>query len=322
MFDEDFAFLFNSYYNTLGDRVLRTDRGNITRPTVEEVYGYRAYVTAALIDFLENHNVSKEVRSLVDLGINHEEQHQELLITDLKYTLSGNPLFPVYKEGFSLVNQYNTETGFTTVEDGIYSIGHNCEGFSYDNEFGRHQVFLHNFEISTALVTNGEYLEFINDNGYSRFELWLDEGWSWVNENQISAPLYWHQIDGKWHNYTLSGLETVDLDAILCHISYYEAAAFAEWKKMRLPTEFEWEVANDKFDWEHRWEWTNSAYLPYPKFAKPEGAVGEYNGKFMINQMVLRGASLATSPNNSRRTYRNFFHPDMRWMYSGIRLVK
>lgn len=322
LFNDDFAYVFNSYYNTVGDRVLRADRGNLTRPTVEEVYAYRAYVTNALIQFLDAGNVSEEVRSLVELGINHEEQHQELLITDLKYTLGTNPLFPVYSSDFSLVHQQSRNTGFTTIEEGVYSIGHNSDAFCYDNELGRHKVFLDQFEISNALVTNGEFLEFINDNGYGRFELWLDEGWSWVNENNIDAPLYWHKINGAWHNYTLAGLLPVDPNDVLCHISYFEAAAFAEWKQMRLPTEFEWEIASEKLSWGQRWEWTNSAYLAYPKFAKPDGAVGEYNGKFMINQMVLRGGSTATAPGHSRHTYRNFFHPQYRWQCTGIRLAK
>ena len=183
-------------------------------------------------------------------------------------------------------------------------------------------MYLHKYEISKSLITNGEYIEFINDGGYQNFNLWLDEGWSWINEQEIKAPKYWHFIDGVWFHYTLSGLRKLAPENILCHVSYYEAAAFAEWKQMRLPTEFEWEVASDNLNWGVRWEWTGSAYLPYPGFAKPSGAIGEYNGKFMINQMVLRGASSATSPNHSRKSYRNFFHPHFQWQYSGIRLAK
>ena len=185
-----------------------------------------------------------------------------------------------------------------------------------------HKVYLNDFEIHTRLVTNGEYLEFMNSGAYSDFNLWLDEGWTWINQNNIKAPLYWHNKDNEWYQYTLAGLQKVDPLAIVSHISYFEAQAFAEWKGMRLPTEFEWEIASQKFDWGKRWEWTNSAYLPYPNFVKENGAVGEYNGKFMSSKMVLRGASVATSKNHSRPTYRNFFNPTQRWQYTGIRLVK
>ena len=320
VFDKDFSYLFNSYYNTLGNRVLRADRGNLTRPSVEKVYAYRRYVDEHMIRLLEN--FSDEIENLVVLGLNHEQQHQELFLTDLKYILGHNPLFPVYKEGKDLTHHQNESTGFLTIDEGIYDIGHLGNGFCYDNELARHRTFLHAFEISKALVTNGEYLEFIKDDAYSRFEFWLDEGWAWVNENKIAGPKYWHLIDGLWHNYTLSGLKPVQENDILCHINYFEAAAFSEWKNMRLPTEFEWEIASKSLNWGKRWEWTASAYSPYPGFSKPPGAVGEYNGKFMVNQMVLRGASSATSPKHSRNTYRNFFHPHYRWQYTGIRLAK
>lgn len=320
-FHPDFCFLFNSYYNTVGERTFRADRGNITRPGVEEVYQYRAYVNEHMQQLLSG-EVNGTVRELVVLGLNHEQQHQELLVTDLKYTLGHNPTFPVYKEDFNLLADHNTEQGFVSIPEGVYDIGFEGEGFSYDNEHGRHKVYLHHFEISKALVTNGEYMEFMNDGGYDKFILWLDEGWAWRNEENITAPLYWHKINGAWHYYTLAGLKEVDPDAILGHISYYEATAFAAWKGMRLPTEFEWEVASKQLDWGKRWEWTNSAYLPYPGFSIAEGAVGEYNGKFMVNQMVLRGASPATAEGHSRHTYRNFFHPHFQWQYSGIRLAK
>lgn len=320
VFDKDFAFIFNSYYNTLGDRVLRADRGNLTRPSVNKVYEYRKYVDEHVIHLLQNNDI--DIATIVELGLNHEQQHQELFLSDLKYILGHNPLFPVYKQGYDLTHHQNEAHGFLSISEGMYDIGFNGNGFSYDNEMGRHKVFLHDFEISESLVTNGEYIEFIKDDGYQRFELWLDEGWAWVNNRQICAPKYWHNIDGKWHQYTLSGLKQVSENDILCHISYYEAAAFAEWKNMRLPTEFEWEVASESLNWGIRWEWTGSAYLPYPGFSKPAGAVGEYNGKFMVNQMVLRGASSATSQNHSRPTYRNFFHPHYQWQFTGIRLAK
>jgi ergothioneine biosynthesis protein EgtB len=320
LFDNEFAYIFNSYYNTVGDRVLRADRGNLTRPSVEKVYAYRKYVDDHMMALLQEEN--PEVSDLLELGLNHEQQHQELFFTDLKYILGHNPLFPVYKQGYNLTNQQNEEPGFLSISEGIYEIGFEGDGFCYDNELARHKVFVHDFEINKSLVTNGEYIEFINDAGYQRFELWLDEGWAWVNTKEKGAPKYWHQIDGRWQQYTLSGLQQVDEKDILCHINYYEAAAFAEWKNMRVPTEFEWEVAADSLNWGKRWEWTGSAYLPYPGFSKPAGAVGEYNGKFMVNQMVLRGASSATSANHSRKTYRNFFHPHYQWQFTGIRLAK
>ncbi len=320
-FHKDFSFLFNSYYQTVGERTFRAHRGNITRPGVEEVYQYRAYVDQH-IETLLAEELNEEIANLMVLGLNHEQQHQELLITDLKYALGHNPVFPVYREGYSLVNDKNGKHNWLTFDEGVYEIGHQGEGFCFDNELGRHKVYLQKFEISSVLVTNGEFIEFIEDGGYEQFHYWLDEGWSWLKEKDICAPLYWHKIDGQWHHYTLSGLQAVDLETILSHISFYEANAYARWKGMRLATEFEWEVAADQLDWGKRWEWTNSAYLPYPGFEIAEGAVGEYNGKFMINQMVLRGGSVATSPGHSRKTYRNFFHPHFQWQFTGIRLVK
>ena len=320
-YNNQFSFLFNSYYNNEGNRILRTNRGNLSRPTVEDVYRYRSYVDENILKLLNN-PIDVDIEKLITLGLNHEEQHQELLLTDLKYMFGHNPIFPVYKNNFNLVTDTNSATGFSFVKEGVYEIGYSEDGFCYDNELGAHKVYLNDFEISNALVTNKEYIEFIESDAYSNHNLWLDNGWTWVNENQINAPLYWHKIDNEWYYYTLSGLQKVNPKAIVSHISFYEANAFAEWKGMRLPTEFEWEIASDKFNWGKRWEWTNSAYLPYPNFKKVEGAVGEYNGKFMNNQMVLRGASVATSKNHSRNTYRNFFHSDERWQFTGIRLVK
>lgn len=317
----DFGFLFNSYYNTIGERTFRADRGNITRPGVSEVYAYRAYVNEHMMELLTR-ELPQELNELIELGLNHEQQHQELLITDLKYTLGHNPIFPVYDENANLLADKNQASNWIAMQEGIYEIGHDGGAFCFDNELNKHKVYLHAFEISNALVTNGEYMQFIEAGGYSRFDCWLDEGWSWLNENQINSPLYWHKIHGKWHYYTLAGLKEVDPDAILGHVSFYEAQAYASWKGFRLPTEFEWEAASEFLDWGKRWEWTNSAYLPYPGFKTAAGAVGEYNGKFMINQMVLRGSSVATSPGHSRKTYRNFFHPHFQWQYSGIRLVR
>lgn len=321
-YNHDFAYLFNSYYNTVGDRVLRANRGNLTRPVVEEVLEYRKAITERVLNYIETNELTLKQYDIIELGINHEQQHQELLLTDLKYILGNNPLLPNYDGKARVASENSGNKEWIKIDEGNYIIGHNEEGFCYDNELSRHQVFLHEFEVSNQLITNGEFLEFMNSGGYSNFEYWLDEGWAWIQKNNISSPMYWHNQNDTWYNYTLAGYQKVKPDEILCHISFYEAAAFAEWKGMRLPTEFEWEVAADKLNWGARWEWTASSYLPYPGFDKPEGAVGEYNGKFMINQMVLRGASVATSPNHSRKTYRNFFHPHFQWQFSGIRLAK
>lgn len=320
-FHPDYSFLFNSYYNTIGERTMRADRGNMTRPTVAEIYKYRDHVDSAMIHFLQN-GIAKEVEELVILGLNHEQQHQELLITDLKYTLGHNPLFPVYDETIRFEQLKNTENGWLKIEEGVYEVGYEGHDFHFDNELGKHKTYIQSFEASKALVTNQEYIEFMDAGGYEEFAFWLDEGWHWVKNNHIKNPLYWHKIDSEWHYYTLSGLQKIDPDAILTHISFYEANAYANWKGMRLLTEFEWEIASDHFSWGSRWEWTNSAYLPYPKFKTQKGAVGEYNGKFMVNQMTLRGASAATSKNHSRKTYRNFFHPHFQWQFSGIRLAR
>ncbi|WP_407557192.1 ergothioneine biosynthesis protein EgtB [Winogradskyella sp. 4-2091] len=320
-FDADFNFLFNSYYNSFGDRILQTNRGNMSRPSIDNVFAYRTYVDSKMNDFLER-ITDEEVIDLVILGLNHEQQHQELLITDVKYMLGHNPIFPEYHKDFNLIKDRNTTTNTVKIQSGVYQIGHQADSFCYDNELGVHKVYVDDFEVNNHLVTNGDYLEFMESGAYSDFNLWLDEGWSWVNKNEIKAPIYWHQVDGEWHYYTLAGLQKVDNDAILSHINFFEANAFAAWKGMRLPTEFEWEIASKELHWGKRWEWTNSAYLPYPNFETANGAVGEYNGKFMSNKMVLRGASVATSKNHSRATYRNFFNPTERWQFTGIRLAK
>ena len=320
-YNSKFCFLFNSYYNTVGEMVLRAERGNMTRPTVQEVYEYRDYIDQEMNKLLDN-IFDQNIMCLVILGINHEQQHQELLITDLKYILGHNPLFPKYNKDFNLTDDVNKSTGWIKKEEGVYDIGYNNYGFCYDNELGLHKVFVHEFCISQALVINAEYMEFIAAGGYDKFEYWLDDGWAWKNNKLINSPLYWHKINKQWHHYTLAGLKPINPNALLCHVSYYEANAFANWKGQRLPTEIEWEVAADEIKWGTRWEWTNSAYLPYPKFKQTDGAGGEYNGKFMINQMVLRGSSTATPEGHSRKTYRNYFHPHLQWQFSGIRLVK
>lgn len=322
LFNIDFPYLFNSYYNNAGDRVLRAKRGNLTRPTTNEVYAYRKHVDTAMGQLLQQ-KLDAEMVQLVTLGLHHEQQHQELLLSDIKYMFGQNPLFPAYDLETSLLDQEsNRESGYVKISEGVYTIGYHGDGFCFDNELGVHKVYLHDFEIQKGLVTNGEYIEFIEAGGYMDFNLWLDEGWSWLKQNQVSKPLYWHQLDGQWMHYTLKGFQKIKENDILKHISFYEAMAFAEWKGMRLPTEFEWEIASSQLNWGLRWEWTNSAYLPYPGFKKAPGAIGEYNGKFMINQMVLRGASIATSPKHSRPTYRNFFHPNAQWQFTGIRLAK
>jgi ergothioneine biosynthesis protein EgtB len=321
VFDSNYNFVFNSYYETIGARVIRTDRGNLSRPSVEDVYKYRAYVDEAMIAFLSTENANA-LQDLLTLGLNHEEQHQELLITDIKYILGNNPLMPAYNETTSPKAPQEKDTGFVDIQEGVYEIGYNGNDFCFDNELGRHKVYLQNFKIAKGLVTNEEYLEFINADGYKSHQYWHSEGFEWVKTNHIEAPMYWHLIDGQWFYYTLDGLLPLAMNETLCHISFYEAAAFASWKGMRLPTEFEWEIAAQHFNWGTRWEWTDSAYLPYPGFKRAEGAIGEYNGKFMINQMILRGASEATPPNHSRITYRNFFQAGLRWQYTGIRLAQ
>ena len=321
LFHTKFSFLFNSYYNHVGDRTTRANRGDLTRPTVKEVYAYRHYVDKYMAVLIPGLQDNQELVDTIILGINHEQQHQELLITDMKYTLSLNPLYPVYKSGYSLVSDTQEKSTMIEIDAGNYKIGGDTNGFSYDNEHQRHQVYLNAFKISSSLVTNADYLEFVNDDGYSKFQYWHDEALGWLTKNQIKQPLYWHEADGRWYQYTLNGLQELDPKALLAHISFYEANAFANWQGSRLPTEEEWEVASGQLKWGQRWEWTQSAYTPYPGFKIAEGAIGEYNGKFMVNQKVLRGASLATYPGHSRTTYRNFFHPHLRWQLTGIRLV-
>jgi len=320
-FNKDYNYVFNSYYETVGARVIRTDRGNLSRPTVKDIYTYRKHVDEAMWEFLGN-NASEEFKDLILLGFNHEEQHQELLFTDIKYILGHNPLFPAYCVNSSSQENKIPRNSFITIDEGIYDIGFEGEGFCFDNELSRHKVYLQSFTIAKELVTNGEYLEFIIAGGYKNFRHWHAEGWDWVKNNNIQSPMYWHKIEDERFSYTLQGLQPLNENDTLNHISFYEAYAFASWKGMRLPTEFEWEAAAQHLNWGTRWEWTESAYLPYPGFAKAPGAIGEYNGKFMVSQKVLRGGSEVTSPGHSRITYRNFFHPYLRWQYTGIRLAQ
>jgi len=313
--------VFNSYYESVGARVIRTDRGNLSRPSVADVYRYREHVDHHMQAFFETGPIN-DVAGLLELGLNHEQQHQELLLSDIKYILGHNPLFPVYQEGTLDSTQKNGSARMVHFSEGIYEIGFEGHGFCFDNELGRHKVYLQDFQISDLTVTNAEYLQFIAQGGYSDFRHWHSEGWEWVRQQKATSPLYWHLIEGKWMYYTLSGLREIAPEDAVCHVNFYEASAFASWKEMRLPTEAEWEVASSSFNWGQRWEWTDSAYLPYPGFKKEAGAIGEYNGKFMVSQMVLRGASAATPEGHSRNTYRNFFHPRHQWQFSGIRLAK
>lgn len=347
-FNESYNYLFNSYYESVGKRALRTDRGNITRPGVEEILQYRAYVDEQM-QLLMQEGISEEAAAFIELGLNHEQQHQELLYTDIKYILGHNPLFPQYHAPALRVEAAARPANYIEMSEGTYEIGHAGNDFCFDNEKGRHKVFLHAFRYMDRLVTNEEYLQFMEAGGYENALLWLAEGWDWVKQNNVIAPMYWHKIDNEWHNYTLEGLVKIDEAAPVTHVSYYEAEAFARWKGKRLLTEFEWEAvcsakhkvipAHANFSGKrllttshagegddqllgNTWEWTASAYLPYPFYKQAEGALGEYNGKFMVNQMVLRGGSCVTPRDHMRITYRNFFHADERWQFTGIRLAE
>jgi ergothioneine biosynthesis protein EgtB len=345
VYHKDYSYLFNSYYQSAGERVVRSTRGNLSRPTVKEVMNYRKAIDQVLFDFLE-HNPDHEFLSMAALGIHHEQQHQELLLTDIKYILAANPLLPVYSDYTLPAMNKTRPVNWLSIEEGICEVGYNNEGFCYDNETPRHKTYIQAGYIMDRLVTNGEYLEFIQDQGYEKFHLWLSDGWAWIQNNQVNSPLYWKKINGEWYYFTLHGLRKMDMAAPVCHISYYEADAYARWKGMRLPTEFEWEIASLKYHGEQPnisnndyllpkpaeenntqfigdvWEWTASAYLPYPGYKQPKGAIGEYNGKFMINQMVLRGGSCITPAGHIRNTYRNFFQTEKRWQFQGFRLVK
>lgn len=327
MFHPRFGYLFNSYYESVGDHWARPDRGHLSRPTVEEVLKYRAHVDAAMADLLAK-LIVPDLASLIELGLHHEQQHQELLVTDLKVILGLNPLAPAYEAEDACIIDLSAEhvaahaqlDKWLDTPSGPVEIGHSGAGFAFDNELPRHTVFLAAAQLRQALVTNAEYLVFMSDGGYTRSEYWHAEGWDWVRSQLRRAPMYWQQGEqGQWMHYTLSGLRPLESAAPVTHVNFYEAFAFCQWAGWRLPTEFEWETAASRLAWGDRWEWTQSAYLPYPGFRRSAGAVGEYNGKFMVNQQVLRGASFATPPGHGRQTYRNFFHPPARWQYTGIR---
>ena len=350
--DPQFAYLFNSYYVQAGPRFLRPRRGLLTRPTVEEAYRYRAHVDRHMEEFISGADEERfrEVGPVIELGLNHEQQHQELILTDIKHVLSQNPLSPVYRERVTVETASSVpDPDWVTFSEGVYEIGHEGEGFAYDNEGPRHRVFLEPFRLATRLVTNGEYIGFIEDGGYKRSDLWLSEGWATVEDKKWEAPLYWSERDGDWWMMTLAGLRRVERTEPVCHLSYFEASAYAMWADARLPTEAEWEIAAGSVDvtgnfvdeghyhpvplgndsagglnqmFGDVWEWTQSHYSPYPGYKAAPGAIGEYNGKFMCNQFVLRGGACTTSRDHFRLTYRNFLPAYSQWFFSGLRLAE
>jgi len=326
IFDDRFAFLFNSYYVAAGPRHARPKRGLLTRPDAAEVAAYRGHVDAAIETLIAEADAAAwpEIRRVLEIGLNHEEQHQELLITDILHAFAQNPTAPAYDAAWQ-PPRAAPQAGFVDLPEGIHTIGHNGEGYCFDNEGPAHRALVGPVRIARSLVTNGEWLEFMRDGGYANAALWLSDGWAAVQNEGWTAPGYWQQHDGAWQQLTLAGLKPVDPAAPVTHVSYYEADAFARFAGKHLPTEQEWEVAArgghlaDAYG--VVWQWTRSAYAPYPGFVACDGALGEYNGKFMINQMVLRGSSLATPQEHSRVTYRNFFYPPARWQFTGVRLA-
>ncbi len=354
IFHPQFAFLFNSYYNAVGPRWSRPLRGLLSRPTVTEIYDYRAHVNRHMEKLLASSATEGSMKALVELGINHEQQHQELMLTDLKHAWAANPLHPVYRKALPATGVAPVAS-WIRFPEGIAWIGHDGNGFAFDNETPRHRVFRPSFQLASRLVTNADYLAFMEDQGYERPEFWLSDGWAARQTHGWSAPLYWENEDGAWSVVTLAGVQPLQRQEPVCHLSYYEADAYARWAGARLPTEAEWETAcagastddgllPGHFLEEGRfhpsaapaladkgplvqmfgdvWQWTASPYVGYPGFQPTAGALGEYNGKFMCNQFVLRGASCATPQSHARQTYRNFFPPEARWQFTGLRLAK
>ena len=326
-FHPDYAFLFNSYYVSAGPRHARHQRGHLTRPGADEITAYRRHVDAATVRFFHEATDDKltAIAPLVEVGLNHEQQHQELMLTDILHAFAQNPIPPAYDASWRFPASTRAGEDWVDLNEGIHSIGHSGETFHFDNEKPVHRALVGPVRLARNLVTNAEWLAFMADGGYSTPTLWLMDGFATVTNEQWQAPGHWRQIDGTWHVMTLAGLKPVDPQSPVCHVSYYEADAFARWSGKHLPTEIEWEVAaragylNDAFG--IVWQWTRSAYAPYPGYRTIEGALGEYNGKFMVNQLVLRGSSLATPRGHSRITYRNFFYPHHRWQFTGLRLA-
>ncbi len=319
-FDPAYEYLFNSYYEAVGPRHPRPQRGMLTRPGVAEVMAYRQHVSDAMVTLLDRSN--GDIDALVELGLHHEQQHQELILMDAKHLLSLNPLKPAYRASAPSQGVV-TPLAWRALEGGLVEIGHDGEGFAFDNEGPRHRVWVEPFALASRPTSCGEYLDFIEDGGYRRPEFWLSAGWDCVSQRGWTAPLYWEKDGTNWHVFTLSGLQPLDLAAPVCHVSAFEAAAFAKWAGKRLPREAEWESGASAVQGTGIvWEWTASPYVAYPGYREPPGAIGEYNGKFMANQMVLRGGCLATPAGHVRPTYRNFFPPDARWMFGGIRLAE
>ncbi|MBT3070968.1 ergothioneine biosynthesis protein EgtB [Rhodomicrobium sp. Az07] len=343
IFDERFAYCFNSYYNSLGERHPRPRRGLLTRPRADEVIAYRAHVDESLRRLFEA-PMREGALSLVEVGINHEQQHQELMLTDILALFAASPLRPAYRPEAPAPAAIEGGAGeWRAMKGGIHMVGHRGDGFAYDNEGPTHEVLLRDFRIFSRAVTNGEWLAFMEAGGYLTPSLWLADGWAAVENDGWRAPLYWERVGDVWHQMTLYGLRPAEPARPVMHVSYYEADAFARWAGARLPTEFEWEVAAlgepepAPFDFARLvpspaengispmsgdvWQWTASAYLPYPGFKSLEGPLGEYNGKFMCNQMVLRGGSALTPDGHMRPSYRNFFYPQQRWQMTGLRLA-
>lgn len=324
VFDPAFCFLFNSYYEAVGPRHPRPSRGLLTRPSAAQVTQYRRHVDEALRPAIAH--LSPQIRAVVDLGLHHEQQHQELLITDMLHAFAAHPLFPAISASWRESPGVPGETALIACPGGMHRVGYDGDDFCFDNETPSHQVLLHPHAMASRLVRNSDWLNFIRDNGYQTSSLWMSDGWATAQELGWTAPLHWRETDGAWFQVGPGGLAPLALNAPVRHVSWYEADAFARWSQARLPTEFEWEAACANPSVHeltgHVWQWSESAYRPYPGYRAAPGAIGEYNGKFMINQMVLRGGSSVTPWGHTRPTYRNFFHPDKRWQFSGLRLAK